>query len=84
MKENSFHLRDKTKNAIKKLQVEYRAGDENYADYISCHHMNESISTNSKISEEYVNFVTKHAVPREMMLKEIIKATNADKTLNHV
>ena len=43
---------------------------------------NTSISTHSKISEEYVSFVTKHAVPRAMTLKEIIKATNDYKTLN--
>ena len=55
----------------------------NTADYMSRHPTNESISTHSKICEEYVNFVTKHAVPRAMMtLKEIIEVTNADKTLN--
>ena len=64
------------------FKVEYRAGDKNHADYMSRHPMNESISTHSKISEEYVNFVSKHAVPRAMTLKEIIEATNADKTLN--
>ena len=45
------------------------------------HPTNESISIHSKISEEYVNFVTKHAVSHAMTLKEIIEATNADKTL---
>ena len=64
------------------FKVEYRAGDENHADYMSRHPTDRSISTHSKISEEYVNFVTKHAVPRAMTLKEIIEATNADKTLN--
>ena len=49
---------------------------------MSRHPANESISTHSKISEKYLNFVTKHAVPRAMRLKEIIEATNADKTLN--
>ena len=49
---------------------------------MSRHPTNESISAHSKISEEYVDFVTKHAVPRAMTLKEIIEATNADKTLN--
>ena len=64
------------------FKVEYRAGDENHADYMSRHPTDRSISTHSKISEEYVNFLTKHAVPRAMTLKEIIEATNADKTLN--
>ena len=64
------------------FKVEYRAGDENHADYMSRHPTDRSISTHSKISEEYVNCVTKHAVPRAMTLKEIIEATNADKTLN--
>ena len=76
-----FHIRDKVKDAIEKLEVEYRAGDENHANYMSCHPMNESISTHSKISEEYVNFVTKHAVQGAIKLKEIIEATNADKAL---
>ena len=49
---------------------------------MSRHPTNESISTQSEISEEYVNFVTKHAVPRPRLLKEMIEATNADKTLN--
>ena len=61
---------------------EYRAGDENHADYMSRHPTNESISTRSKISEEHVNFVPKHPVPRAMMLKEIIEGTNADKRFN--
>ena len=64
------------------FKVEYRAGDENPADFMSQHPMNESISTHSKISEEYVNFVTKHTVPGAMTLKEIIEETNANKTLN--
>ena len=62
-------------------KVEYRAGEENNADYMSRHPTNESINTHSKINEECVNFVTKHAVPRAMTLKEVIEATNADKTL---
>ena len=62
------------------FKVEYRTGDENHADYMSGHPLNESINTHSKISEECVNFVTKHAVPRPMTLKEIIEATNADRT----
>ena len=74
-----FQVRDKTTDAIEKLEVEYRAGD--YADHMSPRPTNESISTHSKISEECVNFVTKQAVPRAMMLKEIIEATNPDKTL---
>ena len=64
------------------FKVEYRAGDENHANCMSRHPTNESISTHSKISEEYVNFVTKHTVPRAMTLKKLIEATNADKTLN--
>ena len=44
---------------------------------MSRHPRNESISTHSKISEEYVNFVTKQAVyVTAMTLKQIIEATN--------
>ena len=64
------------------FRVEYRADDENHAHYMSRHPTNESISTYSKISEEYVIFVTKHTVPRAMTLKEIIEAKSADKTLD--
>ena len=64
------------------FKVEYRADDENHADYMSRHPTNESVSTHLKISEEYINFVTKHAVLCAMSLKEIIEATNANKTLN--
>ena len=64
------------------FKVEYIAGDENYADYMSRHPTDRSISTHSKISEECVNFLTKQTVPHAMTLKEIIEATNADKTLN--
>ena len=63
------------------FKVEYRAGDENHADYTSRHPANESISTYLKISEENVNFVIKHAVPRAISLKEITEATNTDKRL---
>ena len=49
---------------------------------MSRHPRNESISTHLKISEEYVNFVTKQFVLCGMTLKEMNKATNADKTLN--
>ena len=49
---------------------------------MSRHPANESVSTHSKISEEYINFVTKHAILCAMSLKEIIEATNANKILN--
>ena len=36
------------------------------------------------MAEDYVNFLSLHAVPRAMTLKELQEATKADKTLQQL
>ena len=36
------------------------------------------------MTEQYINFVTQHSVPKAMTLKEILDATNADAALTEL
>ena len=53
------------------FNIVYKKGSENAADYLSRH-------------QEYVNFVTRHAVPKAMTLEEIANATKSDSTLQRL
>ncbi len=66
------------------FSVQYKPGAENPADYLSRYSENQPITTQEKLTEEYVNFVSRYAVPKAMTIKEIKDATNTDRTLQAV
>ena len=62
--------------------VQYKAGADNPADYLSRHPvLNNNPSHIAEETEEFLNFVTKHAVSKAMTIDEISEATTADRTL---
>ena len=62
--------------------VQYKAGADNPADYLSRHPAsNTNQSTMAEETEMYINFVTHNAVPKAMTIDEISEATNADRVL---
>ena len=60
------------------FKIIYKSGASNPADYLSRHPTNESKRKQEKMTEPYINFVTQNRVPKAMILREIIDATNAD------
>ncbi|KAK3711382.1 hypothetical protein QZH41_003258, partial [Actinostola sp. cb2023] len=66
--------------------IVYAPGPDNPADYMS-RHPKKQIEVNSreeKIAEEYINFVSQHAVPIAINLEEVKSATLNDHTLQRV
>ncbi|KAK3739292.1 hypothetical protein QZH41_007139 [Actinostola sp. cb2023] len=66
--------------------IVYAPGPDNPADYMS-RHPKKQIEVNSrkeKIAEEYINFVSQHAVPIAIDLEEVKSATLNDHTLQRV
>ena len=66
------------------FKIVYKSGVNNPADYLSRHPTNESKRKQEKMTEQYINFVTNHSVPKAMTLKEILDATNADAALTEL
>jgi len=66
------------------FKIVYKSGVNNPADYLSRHPTNESKRKQEKMTEQYINFVTEHSVPKAMTLKEILDATNADAALTEL
>ncbi|KAK3749040.1 hypothetical protein QZH41_005695 [Actinostola sp. cb2023] len=66
--------------------IVYAPGPDNPADYISRHpkKQREVNSREKKIAEEYINFVSQHAVPIAIDLEEVKSATLNDHTLQRV
>ena len=60
------------------FRIVYQAGSNNPADYLSRHPTAESCRKQEKMTEQYINFVAQHSVPKAMTLAEIIDATNSD------
>ena len=58
--------------------VVYKSGTDNSADYMSRHPTKFSTRKKKRITEAYVNFVARNAVPKAMTLTEIQEATNND------
>ena len=65
-------------------RIVYQAGSNNPADYLSRHPTAESCRKQEKMTEQYINFVAQHSVPKAMTLAEIIDATNSDAVLTQV
>ena len=63
------------------FRVVYKPGVDNPADYLSRHPTSNSINKQQKITEEYVNFITQHSIPKAMTLEEIADATSEDHVL---
>ena len=61
--------------------VVYKSGASNPADYMSRHPTTASTSAQEKITEEYIQFLTTHAVPKAMTIEEIIKASTDDREM---
>ena len=59
----------------------YKSGTDNSADYMSRHPTKFSTRKQERITEAYVNFVARNAVPKAMTLTEIQEATNNDQTM---
>ena len=66
------------------FRIVYQAGSNNPADYLSRHPTAESCRKQEKMTEQYINFVAQHSVPKAMTLAEIIDATNSDAVLTQV
>ena len=56
------------------FKVQYKAGSENFADYLSRHPSSQQSRKQERIAEEYVNMITSHSVPKAMSLDEIASA----------
>ena len=59
-------------------------GNRNPSDFLSRHTSLAEPKAAEKMAEDYVNFLSLHAVPRAMTLAEIQKATKEDVTLQHL
>ncbi len=60
--------------------VVHTKGSQNPSDFLSRHPSGDS-QKQEITTEEYVNFIANHAVPKAMVLLEIREATKSDKTL---
>jgi transposase InsO family protein len=66
-------------------EIVYKAGKSNAADYMSRHPLESDESDReSKVTEEYVNFLASNSVPKAMTLEEVKVETKADPTMQHV
>ena len=66
------------------FKIQYRSGSENAADYLSRHPFKKGEKQQEKLAEEYVNFLTRHSVPKAMTLEEIARETKSDSTLQRL
>ena len=64
-----------------RFTVQYKPGVDNPADFLSRHPTKESASRQEKMTEQYINLLTRSAVPKTMTIAEIKNATDSDKTL---
>jgi transposase InsO family protein len=64
----------------------YKAGSDNPADYMSRHPYKSTgiASREEKVAEEYINFLTRAAIPKAMTLDELQSGTQSDPTLQAV
>lgn len=66
-----------------KLKIQYRRGEDNPADYMSRHPISSKTvkTVESKVAEEYVNFIKDEAVMKAMNMDEVKMETSKDHTL---
>ena len=66
------------------FRIVYTKGNKNLSDFL-CHHTNFTEPKREEVmAEDYINFLSLHAVPQAMTLKEQWEATKADKTLQQL
>ena len=63
------------------FQVQYKPGPTTQADFLSRHPSANNSGKQSKMADEYVNFIVRHAIPKSMTLDEIRHATDNDRVL---
>ena len=66
------------------FDIMYTKGHDNPSDFLSRHPCSETENTHEMPAEQYVNFLTTHAVPKAMTIQEIQEATKSDKTLQRL
>ena len=68
------------------FRVIYKKRTFNEADYLSCHPVTNQLRTTveERITDNHVNFIINHTVPKSMTLQEIKDATKGDVTLMNV
>ena len=67
------------------IQMQYKAGKDNPADYLSRHPMHQDTSGRAeKIAEEYVQYLIDRTTPKAMTLEEVAAETANDPTLSIV
>ena len=66
------------------FDVVYTDGNTNPSDFLSRHPCPETDNKHETSAENYVNFITTHAVPKAMTVKEIQDATKNDEALQHL
>lgn len=64
-----------------KLSIKYRPGADNPSDYMSRHPISDTETVESKLAEEYVNFLTDEAIMKAMDIDEVKRETSEDKTM---
>ena len=62
------------------FKVVYKPGCNNPADYLSRHSTRTSLKQ-QKLTEQYINYLTRNCVPKAMTLEDIKTATDEDRTL---
>ena len=67
-----------------KFIVVYTKGQYNPSDFISQHPISDQTSLSDNPAEEYVSFLSSHAVPKAMNLSEIQEPTRQDPTLQYL
>ena len=66
------------------FSIVHTKGTENLSDFLSRHTSLMEPKREEKMAEDYVNFISLHAIPRAMTLAELQEATRADVTLQHL
>ena len=66
------------------FSIVHTKGTENPSDFLSRHTSLMEPKREEKMAEDYVNFISLHAIPRAMTLAELQEATRADVTLQYL
>ena len=66
------------------FSVKHTKGNQNSSDFLSRYPQSSKPKKQETMAEDYINFLSGHAVPKAMTLSEIQKATRADQTLQQL
>lgn len=61
-----------------RFKVEFRNGKDNPADYMSRHPSAKYVTSQEDYTEQHINFIVKHSIPKALKRSEIIEATITD------